>query len=99
MDNSFEIYAINPNVDAKGFIGKPMWGTVSASDLKNGLNTFLGNFSDVFSDCSQKIGDFYLDEIEIKVDISLSGGIRLIGAAEAKTTGGLTIKLKRRGHE
>lgn len=95
MDNSFEIYAIDPDQTAKGGSGVKRWDRIKPEDLKTGLDSFLEKFSYVLSECSQKIGEFNLDEIEIKVDISLTGGVRLIGAAEATTSGGLTIKFKR----
>lgn len=98
MEKRFEILAIDTESTSKG-TKLPVWGSLSATDFKKGIDSFFDDFCDIFDGCSNKTGAFYIDEIELRLDISLSGGVRLIGAAEASTAGGITVKLKRREHE
>ena len=38
--------------------------------------------------------NYELNEIEINVDVSVTGGIGLIGSVEAETSGGITLEIQ-----
>ncbi|MBR3487100.1 MAG: hypothetical protein IKH31_05980 [Clostridia bacterium] len=99
MEKEFEILVANPNLISKGSDSVSS-KKISVSTLKEGLNTFLDGISDVFSDIKELPCNYYVDELELKLDVTISGGIRLIGSAEASTAGGITLKIKqRKSHE
>jgi hypothetical protein len=60
------------------------------------LKSFLDNFSKVLEKQPKTIGNgFAIDEIELTLAISASGGIELIGKAEVGMQSAITIKLKK----
>ena len=100
MENEFELLSIDYDDEAKGFGQRRLESRMlSKEKLQKGLGSFLSSFSDSLTACQTTLGEFELDEIVVKLDISFSGSVRLIGTAEASTTGGMTLKLKRRKDE
>ena len=64
--------------------------------LRSNLNTFIDNISVVFDQITSPTKDYELDEIELKIDVSITGSVRLIGSVEAGTTGGIALKFKKK---
>lgn len=67
--------------------------------LKENLNDFTDKISEVLNGIQGKIKNYQLDEIELNVELSASGSIRLIGSVEVGTTGAITLTFKRCNHE
>ena len=53
-------------------------------------------FSQIQKKGKKRNRQFELDEIELKVDVSLKAGIRIVASAEIETTGGITLTFKRK---
>ena len=70
--------------------------SVTSEDLSANLNTFLESFNQVIEAQPETLAKgFSIDEIELSLSVNASGGIELIGKAEAGIEGGITIRLKR----
>lgn len=69
---------------------------IETSIVRDNLNRFLDQLKDIVSDSPDTFGKFHLSEIEISAEITLSGGIRLLGSgAEAEAKGGIKFTIKR----
>lgn len=69
---------------------------VSLDIVRENLAAFINNLSTTFDQVTATINNYELDEIEVKVDITVSGGVRLIGSMETGMDGGVTLKFKRK---
>lgn len=70
---------------------------VSAEVVTNNIQQFVLNFSPLLQNTSQDAGKVYIDEIELSLVVTASGGIQLLGsAAQAGVQAGVKVKLKRR---
>lgn len=69
---------------------------VPLETLSQSLSVFSVEMDKVFEKAEKEATHFTLDEIEVNLEISASGGIRLIGAFEASATGGIKLKFKRK---
>lgn len=72
---------------------------VALETLKTNLSTFISDLGAAFNQMTAEISNYDLDEIEVNVDISVSGGVRLIGSMESGMSGGVTLKFKRKKDE
>ena len=68
---------------------------ISEEDLGRQLQDFFLALSKTLADLPHKCGSFTVDELQVLVEISASGGIQLVGKVDAGVKGGLSIKLKR----
>ena len=68
---------------------------ISEADLQASLKKFLESMSAVVSELPQSCGPFRVNELELMVQISASGGIELVGKADAGVSRGITIRLSR----
>lgn len=67
--------------------------------LKDSLNDFTDNVSSILQGVKKEINNYQLDEVELNVELSASGSIRLIGSVEVGTTGAIKLTFKRHDHE
>lgn len=73
-------------------------GKVPLNTLAQSLSVFAAEMDKIFSDAQSESKKYILEEIEVSVDISASGSIRLIGTVEAGASGGLKLTFKRNKH-
>lgn len=90
-----------PQAQSKGLSNHSQNGCkeVSLEILKTNLSTFISDLGATFDQMTAEIGNYELDEIEVNVDISVSGSVRLIGSIESGMSGGVTLKFKRKKDE
>ena len=71
---------------------------VKTEKLEKALQRFTYQVSKMLTHLETKCGDYQLDEVEIKADISSTGGITIcmVGNVEFQTGGGVTLKYKRK---
>lgn len=69
------------------------------STLQTNLSDFITRLAISLENVQSGISNYILDEIEINVEVSATGSISLVGAIEAGTTGGITLRFKRCRHE
>ena len=77
---------------------------ISVSELpiekvKSSLSQFVSDIESIFDGLEEKIEHYNLDEIELRIALSTSGSISLIGAVETGIEGGISLKFKRCNHE
>lgn len=70
--------------------------SIDVCNLSEQLKMFSKSLNKVFCGIETNYNQYELDEIEIKADISTSAGISIIGSAEITSTGGITLKFKRK---
>lgn len=68
---------------------------VQLSAVSKNLTEFLTEFQAVFEIPADSKSGFYVDEIELNLGVSGSGGIALFGKLEAGVEAGMKVKLKR----
>lgn len=85
-------------IQSKGVLNQYQlrYGELPIEKLEANLSAFVESLGVVFDNLSAPIKSFELDEIEVKVDISINGGVSLVGSVEAGTSGGVTLKFKRK---
>ena len=71
---------------------------VPLETLSQSLSDFSAEMDKVFAKADQESKCFSLEEIELSVEISASGGVRLIGSFEAGASGSVKLKFKRKQH-
>ena len=98
--NTIEIVGYDDsNAVAKGYGDRLPSKPVDLDVLKASLSTFMEKIDGVFSAIKSDIQDTYeLNEIDVKIEISGRGEVRLIGKLEAGASGGLTLKYKRKAN-
>ena len=69
---------------------------ISAQSLKEQFHDLADTLGSVFSDIETERSKFELDEIELKVDVSLKTGISILAKAELETSGGISLTFKRK---
>lgn len=74
-------------------------GEVSLNVLAQSLSAFTAEMDKILADAQSVSKKYILEEIEVNVDISASGSVRLIGAVEAGASGGLKLIFKRNKEE
>jgi hypothetical protein len=69
---------------------------VSAPDLQENLKKFLTAMGSVLEGQEEKIGGFHVEELEIEVEVSAEGEVRLFGTGgKIGGKGSLTLRLRR----
>ena len=96
-ENCIKVICRNDNLQlSKGAISSSfLTKNLSLDTLKTSLSDFVSKINDTLLDFNLKVKNYDLDEIEMTVEVSASGGVNLIGAVEAEATGGITLKFKR----
>lgn len=86
-----------PQVQSKGPYGQLhlRQSEVSTDILQSNLSAFVKNLDTVFDQVITSIKEYELSEIEVKVDVSVAGGISLIGSVATEATGGITLRFRR----
>ncbi|WP_411727343.1 hypothetical protein [Methyloglobulus sp.] len=67
----------------------------STESLAKNLSTFMDSLTEVLPSLPASIGDYQVDELQLKLEITGQAGIRLVGSAHGGGTGGLTVILRR----
>src|SRR5215210_359152 len=70
-------------------------GTVSSDVLAKNLQSFCEEIGEAFDGVSTAVRNYRLDSVEITVQVSATGEVRLIGGASAQLTGGLKLIFSR----
>ena len=97
---TIEIVGYDPNdAYSKGYGDQLHTGEVSTDTLKKNLYEFTERLEEVFSGLKSTVSSYQLDEIEFKVELSTSGGVRLIASVSGEAKGAITLKYKRKANE
>jgi hypothetical protein len=70
-------------------------GTVSSDVLAENLQSFCEEIGEAFDGVSTVVKNYQLDSVEITVQVSASGEVRLVGGASTELTGGLKLIFSR----
>ena len=70
-------------------------GTVSSDVLAKNLQSFCEEIGEAFDGVSTVVKNYRLDSVEITVQVSASGEVRLVGGASTELTGGLKLIFSR----
>src|SRR3712207_3949376 len=84
----------------KGFFDAPQRladkvGTVGSDVLAKNLQSFCEEIGEAFDGISTVVKNYQLDSVEISVQVSASGEVRLVGGASTQLTGGLKLVFSR----
>lgn len=66
---------------------------VPVDTLRESVQTLSSTLSEVFADL-RAVGSFTLQEVQLQVEVSASGGVNLIGTAEAGGKGAITLTFR-----
>lgn len=69
--------------------------SVSVGTLSENVASLCEYVGQVFSMSQAAVGDLTLDAVEVTVEVTAKGEVRLIGAASAEVKGGLKLQFKR----
>lgn len=102
------IIIVTSDTEELGADGQRGWGNVQqrlskaaeipVSVLEQNMNRFLQVTGRLFEQVDQQIGtqsDLRLDEVELQVEISGKGEVKLVAGGEASGKGTITLKFKR----
>jgi hypothetical protein len=70
-------------------------GTVSSEVLAKNLQSFCEEIGEAFDGVSTVVKNYQLDTVEITVQVSATGEVRLVGGVSAQLTGGLKLIFSR----
>jgi pantoate kinase len=70
-------------------------GTVSSEVLAKNLQSFCEEIGEAFDGVSTVVRNYQLDSVEITVQVSASGEVRLVGGASTQLTGGMKLVFSR----
>lgn len=81
--------------DTKGLFSReePLVKQIPKDTLRENLQSLSQSVTAVFDDL-QAVGDYTLDEIQLQVEISASGGVQIIGSAKAGGKGAITLTFR-----
>ncbi|MDY0977786.1 hypothetical protein SOM61_22745 [Massilia sp. CFBP9012] len=79
---------------ARAAVGKTV--ELSTEALQEGIKTFSVPFADLLDGQAIGLGHAVIDEIELSLTITASGGIELLGKATLGTQAAIKVKLKRK---
>ncbi len=104
MNNEGNIYILEEVTSDDQAMGpgkhetKYVQSRVNERELTQKLHDFSNTLGKLFSHISSNYGDFHLDTIEVKADITTKAelAIRLVSSASIETSGGLTLVFKRK---
>ena len=85
----------NPQIRKGVALSNLLTKQLSLDTFKSSLLDFVCKINDALADLNLKVKNYDLEEIEMTIEVSASGGVSLIGAIEAEATGGITLKFKR----
>lgn len=70
-------------------------GSVTSKAIKNNLNELVSNIGTAFEGLNDKLNSYKLDEINLKIEISATGQVAILGSGVSATgTGGIELKFK-----
>lgn len=69
--------------------------SVSVGTLGENVTSLCEYVGRIFSMSQAAVGDLTLDTVEVTVEVTAKGEVRLIGAASAEVKGGLKLQFKR----
>jgi hypothetical protein len=70
--------------------------SVSMDTVRKNLNAFLEQIGPLLDPPRETLKNYEIEEIELSIAISGSGGVELVGKLEAGAQAGMKIKLKRK---
>jgi hypothetical protein len=70
-------------------------GTVSSNTLARNLESFCEQVGEAFDGVSAVVKNYQLDTVEITVEVSAKGEVRLVGSASTELRGGLKLIFSR----
>jgi hypothetical protein len=70
-------------------------GTVSSDVLAKNLQSFCEEIGEAFDGVSTAVRNYQLDSVEITVQVSASGEVKMVGGVSAELTGGLKLTFSR----
>jgi len=73
-------------------------GYVSSDVLAKNLQSFCEEIGEAFDGVSTVVKNYQLDAVELTVQVSATGEVRLVGGASAQLTGGLKLIFSRQTH-
>ena len=73
-------------------------GTVSSDVLAKNLQSFCEEIDKAFDGVETALRNYQLDSVEITVQVSATGEVRMVGGASAQLTGGLKLTFSRQVH-
>ena len=85
-------------IQSKGLYNQTLFKqrALSIDVLRTNLSAFIESMSAIFDQTTASINNYELNEIEVNVDVSVTGGVSLIGSVDAGAAGGITLKFKRK---
>jgi hypothetical protein len=72
-------------------------GTVDSEVLAKHLQSFCEEIGEAFDGVSTVVKNYQLDSVEITVQVSASGEVRLVGGVSTELTGGLKLIFSHQG--
>ncbi len=97
MDKKINVIAYDDNI-SKGLFDASMAFVnkeISSQKVTQNINNIVQTLSEGLSEIKQT-NSWEVDEITLKLEISASGEVKLVGAISTGMSGGIEIKLKRR---
>src|SRR5829696_4253174 len=70
-------------------------GTVSSDVLAKNLQSFCEEIDEAFDGIETAVRNYQLDSVEIMVQVSASGEVKMVGGVSAELTGGLKLTFSR----
>ena len=70
-------------------------GTVSSDVLAKNLQSFCEEIGEAFDGVSTAVKNYQLASVEITVQVSATGEVRMVGGASAQLTGGIKLTFSR----
>ena len=98
MDKKINVIACDDN-KSKGLFDTSMTFVnreISSQKIAQNINDIVKKLAESLSEVKET-NSWEVDEITLKLEISASGEVKLVGAISTGMSGGIEIKLKRRG--
>lgn len=99
-NNTITVIVANDQLVSKGVISSSvLTKPIPVDTLKENLHEFISNIGELFDGLKSNVKEYELEEFEVSAEISVSGGINLIGTVQGGTKGAIKLKFKRMSHE
>lgn len=69
---------------------------ISGETLRDNLKSFVSQFTNLLDGTPLDTSGVVIDEIELSLSVSASGGVELLGKVNASAQAGIKVKLKRK---
>jgi len=68
-----------------------MFAAVRVSELSENIRAAVATLASVFDEAAREAGRLRLREVQIGLEVTASGGVRLVGTSEVGATGAITL--------